>query len=112
MWDSLQNLLPKIAVKYHFKKALEAIDVCREYRSLAPRLLRGDPLNNTTAKSYKDRVLILTVKNSIWAQELQMHSHLIQNAINQKLGEKTVEKIKILVADGPAPDIQGEKAEN
>ena len=97
MWDSLQNLLPVVAARYHFKKALDAIEICREYRSLAPRLLPGESLKNTTARSYKDRTLTLAVQSSAWAQELQMRKHLIQEAINQKFGEDTVRKIRIVM---------------
>ena len=108
MWDSLQNLLPRVAGKYHFKKALDAIEICREYRSLAPRFLPGESLKNAVPQSYRDHTLTVAVKNSSWAQEVQMRKHLFLDALNQKFGENAVKNIKILVSDGPAPDYDGE----
>jgi len=95
MWDSLQNILPGVAAKFHIKKTLAAIDVCREYRRLAPEMLPGESLQNTFPKSYSEKVLTIGVLNSAWAQQLHMHSHRIQKALNDKFGENTVKKIRI-----------------
>lgn len=99
MWDSLQNILPKVAGKYHFKKTLDALEICHEYRRLAPTILRGESLKNTFPKSYENRTLTVAALNSAWAQQLHMHKHRIQQAINQKYGENTVQKINIQITE-------------
>lgn len=105
MWDSLQNLLPKAAAKYQFRRTLDAIEVCQQFRSLVPRFIPGESLKNTIPQSYRDRVLTVSVKNSAWAQQLHMRGHLIKDEINRKFGENTVKNLKIVISDGPAPEI-------
>lgn len=100
MWSSLQNLLPKVAAKYNFRKTLDAIDVCRQFRGIAGDHLPKESAKNVTPKSYNNHVLTVTVGSSAWAQELHMRGHLIKDALNRKLGKNTVKKIRVLVADG------------
>ena len=95
MWDSLQNLIPKIAGKYKIARALKAIEICREYRRIAPRLLPEESLLHTDAKSYENRTLTLTAVNPAWAEQIQRNKHRITEAINQKYGEEIVKNIKI-----------------
>ena len=99
MWDSIQNLVPKVAGKYSFTRTLKAIEVCQEYRSLAPRLLKTDALNHTFAKSYEKNVLTIGVLNSVWAQKVQMNRHLIQDEINKKYGPRVIANIRIEMAE-------------
>lgn len=100
MWSSLQNLLPKAAAKYQFNRTLDAIEVCRQFRSLAPRFLPGECLKSVKTRSYKDRTLTLAVGNSAWAQQLHMRGHLIRDELNHLCGPNTVSRIRIVVADG------------
>jgi predicted nucleic acid-binding Zn ribbon protein len=100
MWDSLQNIIPKVANKYKFAKALKAIEICREYRNLAPRFLPAESSIHTDAKSYKDRTLTLTAVNSAWAEQIQRNKHRITEAINRKFGEETIKKINIQLSSG------------
>jgi hypothetical protein len=105
MWNSLQSLLPRAANKYNMTKTLKAIDICREYRRLAPRLLPGEPLIYTNALSYDKRTLIITAVNSAWAEQLQRNKHRIAEEINVKYGEETVNKIIIRIASKPEDEV-------
>jgi len=101
MWNSLKDILPGIAGKYQIKRTLDAIDVCREYRRLAPRILPKDSLANSFPKSYKDNTLTIAVGNPAWAQEIHMRRHLLQDEINRKYGENTVKNVRIMITDEP-----------
>jgi len=101
MWDSLQKILPGVAAKFHIKKTLDSIEVCREYRRLAETMLPGESARNTFPKSYSEKTLTIGALNSAWAQQLHMHSHRIQKALNQKFGEKTVQKVRIEISENP-----------
>ncbi len=94
-WDSLQNILPKVAGKFNFKKTLDAIEVCQEYRNQAQKILPAESLKSTFPKSYENETLTIGVLNSAWAQQLLMHKHRIQQGINKKFGENTVKNVRI-----------------
>jgi hypothetical protein len=95
MWNELKNLIPGAAGKYNMTRTLKAIEICREYRRLAPRVLPGESLLNTNAKSYKDSVLTLVATSPGWAEMIQRSKHIIQREINNKYGENTVKNIRI-----------------
>jgi hypothetical protein len=105
MWDTLQNLIPYVAGKYNMTNTLKAIEICREYRRLAPRVLPGESLLNTAPKSYKDKTLTIVATSSGWAEQIQRNSHIIKREINEKYGENTVKRIRIESAQSlPAGD--------
>jgi predicted nucleic acid-binding Zn ribbon protein len=104
MWNSLKDILPSVAKKYSMKRTLDAIDVCREYRSIAPKLLPKDALRNTHAKSYKDNTLTISVGSPVWAQEIHMRRHLLKDELNRRYGEDTVRNIRIMITDEPIGD--------
>ena len=95
MFDPFQNQLKKVTAKYNLARTFKAIEICQEYRNLAPEIIREDALKNSFPKSYKDNTLTIGVMNSVWAQEVVMKKHLIQEAINKKFGEKTILKLRI-----------------
>lgn len=105
MWDSLQNILPKVAGKYHFAPSLNAIKICQEYRSITPHFLPENALKHTFPKSYAQQTLTIGVVNSAWAQQVQMNKHRIQQAINQKYGPHTIKKIRIDIVDQMPADV-------
>lgn len=97
MWNNIQDLIPKAAGKYNFAKTLNAINICREYRSLADTYLPkldGEKIQ----VSYKDGVLTLKVENSALVQEINMKKHLIQDDLNNKFGPNKIKEIKIRLA--------------
>jgi len=99
MWHSLKELIPKAAGKYQLQPALKALEVFKMYRQVAPTLLPSLWTEQTFTQSYKDAVFTLGVKNSMWAQELTMKKHLIQDYINKECGENTVTKIKVILIE-------------
>jgi hypothetical protein len=99
MWNSLKDILPSVAAKFRMRGALDAIEICHEYRSIAPRLLPKDALKHTAAKSYKNCVLTITARSPIWAQEVHMRRHLLKDQINHKFGQDTVKKVRIVIAE-------------
>lgn len=101
MWNSLKDIIPSVAGKYKFKRALDAIDVCREYRRIAPGILPKDSLANTFPKSYKDFTLTIAVGGPGWAQEIHMRRHLLKDEINRSYGETAVKNIRIMITDEP-----------
>ncbi len=50
---------------------------------------------NIVPKFYKNGVIFVTIKNSIWAQELWMNRVLFVRVLNKKIGSKAVKNIKI-----------------
>ena len=99
MWESLQNLIPAAAKQRNFAVGMQAITVCREYRSIAKRILPEQVQQNTDAKSYKEKILTLTAASPAHAQEINFKSHLIQEELNQSHGEDTVLKIKVEITE-------------
>lgn len=99
MWTSLQSLIPKAAGKHHFATTLKAIEVCQEYRSLAPRIVHKEALQNTYPKSYDNTILTIGATSSSWAQKVQMTTHLLQQELAKKYGEKAVTKIRVVVTE-------------
>lgn len=97
MWSSLQELLPRAAGKYKIEKTLKAIEVCREYRSIAETVLPERALENTYPKSYKNGALTISANNSSWAQHLHMHKENLKETLENRLGKGTIKKIKIHV---------------
>ena len=97
MWSSLQELLPRAAGKYKMAKTLKAIEVCREYRRIAPQVLPADSLENAVPISFKDGTLIIGVNNSSWAQHLHMRTNAIKKSLKEHFGTDVVKKIKIQV---------------
>lgn len=51
------------------------------------------------AFSYQNKILVMLVKNSLWANEIQMMSFQITEAINEEFGDKIVERIHYKVAE-------------
>ena len=101
MWDSFQSLLAGAAGKYNFSKTLEAIEVCQEFRSLAPKMIRPDALENVFPKNFQDRTLTVGVYNSAWAQQLQLKKHLIQQELNRKFGKDAIRNLRIEMSEMP-----------
>ncbi len=97
-WDAIQKLIPKVAGKYSFQRTLKSIEVCQEYRTLAPKILKPEALKNTFPKSYEKNTLTIGVLNSVWAQQIQMNQHRIQKGINDKYGPAAVANIRIEMA--------------
>jgi hypothetical protein len=106
MWNSLKDILPKVADKYRMHRTLNAIDVCREYRRIAPNMLPKDALANTFAKSYKDFTLTIAVGNPSWAQEIHMRRHLLKDEINRKYNDNIVKNIRIMITDEPIAELE------
>jgi|WetSurMetagenome_2_1015567.scaffolds.fasta_scaffold20612_2 hypothetical protein len=98
MWNSIQNLIPKIAGKYKISRTLKAIEICREYRRIAPHLLPGESLLFTDAKSYETGTLTLTAANSAWADQIHRNKHKITEAMNARFGEGIIKKVNIRIA--------------
>ncbi|MBD3328638.1 DUF721 domain-containing protein [Candidatus Peregrinibacteria bacterium] len=94
-WVNIQDLIPKTAGKYHFKKTMDAIEVCREYRRIVPQILSQDALEKTKAKSYKDNTLTIAVPNSAWAQQIHINRVPLLQALQSKFGEQKIKDIKI-----------------
>lgn len=95
MFEPLQKILPHAASHYNFTAQMKAIQICQEYRNLAPSLLPHDALIHTFPKSYVKKTLIIGVYNSMWAQQILIQRHRILEAINAKFGAETVKAIKI-----------------
>lgn len=55
--------------------------------------------DNVRAFSFQNNILTVMVKNSLWANEIQMMSFQIVQAINEEFGEETVERIQYKVTD-------------
>lgn len=96
MWNSLQNLLPKAAGSYNMTTTLKAINICREFRSLAKKHLPPNAETETTP-SYKEDTATLTigVKTPAWAQELNIKRHLILAELHQKFDPRAIKEIRI-----------------
>jgi hypothetical protein len=99
MFDKLQNLVPAAAVKYGFSRQFRAIQICQEYRNLAPKLLPKGALEHSSPQSYKDSVLTIAVYNSLWAEQITMKKHLFLEALNQKFGPHTIKNIRVKICD-------------
>lgn len=95
MFDPFQKFISSAASKYSFNKQLKAIEVCHEYSRIARKILKQEGEIQTSAKSYDKNILVVTVNNSAWAQQIQMNKHKIQASLNEKFGKKTIGKIKI-----------------
>lgn len=101
MWDSFQNLLAGAAGKYNFRQTLKAIEVCREFRSLASKMIRPDASKNIFPKNFQDQTLTIGVYNSAWAQQLQLKKHLIQQELNKKFGKDSIQNLRIEMSEKP-----------
>ncbi|MFC1749388.1 DUF721 domain-containing protein [Pseudomonadota bacterium] len=95
MWSPIQDLIPKAARKYKIAKTMEAIEVCREYKKIAPQILTEKAEKNTFPKSYKNGILTIGVSSSAWAQKLHMHRSDLKKSLEERLGEGAIKKIKI-----------------
>ena len=50
---------------------------------------------NIEPKFYKNGIIFVNIKNSIWAQELWMNRSLFVRKLNEKIGQDVVKNIKI-----------------
>ncbi len=103
MYTPFQKFLPKAAGKYNFTRQLKAIEICQEYRKIAPLLFSPTVLEHSFPKSYENHVLTIGVYDSLWAGQLAMQKHLIQAAINEKFGADAVSKITFHFCEKKAP---------
>ena len=58
MFDPFQNQLKKVTAKYNLARTFKAIEICQEYRTLAPEILREDALKNSFPKWSPKRLLM------------------------------------------------------
>ena len=104
MFDPFQNQILQAAGKYGFTQQFKAIQICQEYRNLAPTLLPKGALEQTRPKSYTKQTLVIGVQNSMWAEQLMMQKHRILEAINHKFGPGTVKNIRIEMVEPAEQD--------
>ena len=104
MFDAFQKFLPKAASQYGFTKQLQAVQICQEYRNLAPTLLPTGVLDETYPQSYQRQTLTIGVLNSTWANQVMMQKHRIIAAINKKFGPTTVKDLRITMVTAISQD--------
>ncbi len=101
MFHPFQKFLQKAAGEYSFTKQMKAIQVCQEYRNIAPGLLPEGALKETFPKSFDEARAILTIGiyNSMWAQVVTMKRQQIMEGINQKFGTDAVKTVRVEVCE-------------
>lgn len=75
-------------------KVLMASDVCHQAKEIMRSILPENTHEYITAKQYKDKILIVGVKEPVYGQEVMMRKQRIIQAINQKFGEAVVRDLR------------------
>lgn len=101
MWHSFKDLIPKTAGKYQLQGTLKAFEVFQAFRQAAEQFLLKGWEEEAIPQHYKEAILTIGVKNSMWAQELAMKKHLILEYIKTTLGQNTVKSIKVVLIEVP-----------
>lgn len=93
------NILNRSINKAGIARQVEAARVCDCYHEALQKLdINKKALEKSKAIYYRNKILTVAVLGAGWAQELQMRQHLIIKKINEKLGEKSVERIIFHIA--------------
>lgn len=92
--ELLQKSLNKAGVSTQVEAA-QICDFCDKVIIKKNKKSQG----NVRAFSYQNNILTVLVKNSLWANEIQMMSFNIIQEINGEFGEETVARIQYKVTD-------------
>jgi len=94
-FQPFQNYIKRAANRYGIGRELEAAQICQEFRSLMPELLKGIPQAEQYIQPahYKNKTLVLNVLNPAWAQEIIIRRPKIIAAMNEKAGKEIVKNL-------------------
>lgn len=96
MFESFTNYLGKAAGSYGIAKEVNAIKVCQSFEKVMPGLFDGkDLINQYVSPAYfKNSVLVVSVENSAWAQEVIMRKTEIIKEVNYQMGREIVKNLR------------------
>lgn len=77
-------------------KKITAALVCDEFDNLIVKLLGEKIKNMAQAMHLKHKVLTIACLSPVVAQELKMRETELVDKINQKIGQQTVERLRLL----------------
>lgn len=92
-----KKLLEKVIKKAGASHQVEAAQICDACNRILPEINKKST-DHAKAFSYKNKVLVILVSNSIWASEIQMSSHKIMEEINEEFKQDLVSRIQFKVA--------------
>jgi len=95
--SNIQALVKKIANSRGISVEMTASNICQKYRRLAPGIIHPNILDHSFPKHFKNNTLTVAAKNSAWAQEIHMHSHLLLESLQKESSPVSIKRIKVLV---------------
>ncbi|MEK7211677.1 MAG: DciA family protein [Patescibacteria group bacterium] len=96
-FTSLGKLIPQNIKQSGFGRQIEAAMVLKELEQILCSIFGDSVKYKIKIISFKDSAVKISSISSILAQEIQLREKKILARINQKFGEKTVERIKFAV---------------
>ncbi len=96
MFNSIKDILPKTLARSGIGRQIQAAQIIKQFDELKDLVLPGHISNKVKAVYIKNRILYVASLSSIVTQELRFRESEIIEAINERLGKKTIEKIRYL----------------
>lgn len=100
MFEPFQKFINKAANKHGMTRQMEAASVCQNFRTLLPELFDGkeqgkEQIENHIKPAYfKNSVLVVSVENQAWGQEVIMRKEKIIEEMNLKAGRKIIKNLR------------------
>lgn len=85
------------AGKWGMQRSVTASMVCNRYRELAANIVHPQVLTYARPRYFKNGILEIYAANSVWAQEISVHSRELTEVINASLAEPVVVSIKVVL---------------
>jgi hypothetical protein len=93
-----KNLLQKSINQAGIGREVKAAQVCHAFDQILEKLNKKARGNvQAMSYSYKDKVLTVAVKSSVWTSEIQALNHIIIEEINNKLGGDLLSRIRFKI---------------
>lgn len=96
MFEPFQKFINKAANKHGMTRQMEAASVCQNFRAILPELFEGkEQIENHIKPAYfKNSVLVVSVENQAWGQEVIMRKEKIIEEMNLKAGRKIIKNLR------------------
>lgn len=93
-WTSIKKILPQKIAALKLENTMKLYDLSRNWDEILRKSLGDGWQKKSKPIKLKNKILIITCRNSVWANELQLKEGALLNKIRHKV--KEVEKIKFV----------------
>ena len=100
MFEPFQKFIKYAANKQGMTRQIEAASVCQDFRAILPKLFEGKEQEKEQIENYikpayfKNSVLVVSVENQAWGQEVIMRKEKIIEEMNRKAGCKIIKNLR------------------